>query len=247
MPEKVENIIIDEEQDPCCDDVDAKNASSKPPMNLLLPRRGITEKTSVDALIYLAVRNYQRSGKREPLRSESQISGLIAEMTNPPRRYVQNYISRRLKEIQERKLLIDNKLYTISKKDGSYQVLNIDEERVAECSERLRNIPVSTEEMFFNNPTGLSSVFAFKVPIGKIEDTRDTLNEMIGYDIFKMMAVEDVLIVMLNTASETFSVSSRLLRSFSKKETRAKSQATARAIKKFGSTWDSAEAQSPKS
>ena len=67
------------------------------------------------------------------------------------------------------------------------------------------------------------------------------------YDIFKMMAVEDVLIVMLNTASETFSVSSRLLRSFSKKETRAKSQATARAIKKFGSTWDSAKAQSPKS
>ena len=241
MPGKVEGIATDEEQDLCCDDVDAKKASSKPPMNLLLPRRGITEKTSVDALIYLAVRNYQRSESREPLRSENQISELIAEMTNPPRRYVQNYISRRLKEIQERKLLINNKLYTISKKDGGYQILNVDEERVAECSERLRNMPVSTEEMFFNNPTGVSSVFAFKVPVTKIDDAKETLNEMIGYDIFKIIAVEDVLIVMLNTASDTFAVSSRLLRSFSKKETRTKSQATTRDIKNFGLTWNSAE------
>lgn len=183
------------------------------PIALLLPAKENYAHAKKRDLVIAAVKHYQHQvikddkGRTWPrLSTEQDIANAIYEMTDDKISIAQSTVAKKLKEIRTRKFRLNDALYTIAKISGEYQIIEVDD-----LAEQVHEV-ITANGIFFNNPTGISTIFSIKADEESKPIVEKWLRQTIGRDLFKMFAEEDTLIALLRVDSQTYKTTSRNLK-----------------------------------
>ena len=189
-------------------------ASNAPhPIVLLLPSAGNYEKGNVDALIFLAVESNQSLTTGEAIASE------IKKLTNGLCSFKQPYISRRLSVINTHHIVARNKIWSISKFEGKYKLVDIDEESKMNRKSAFSAIPFDRSTVFQNNTVG-ATVFGFKVKAspeeldGTFKKAENFFDDFLDHCIFQMIRQADVLYILLDSHQHYYPAVKKRLETF---------------------------------
>ena len=177
------------------------------------PKKENYAQADISYLVLVAVKIYQNqtfkddTGKsRYILATEQNIADKIYEMTDGKVRISQSTVSKILGRFNAHKLNLDGTLYTIDKIGGAYMLTPVDD-----LAKQVQDV-ISANGIFFNNPNGISTVFAVKASQDDVEIVSTWLSRTIGRDLFKMFIRNDSIIVFLRVDTTTYKTTSRNLK-----------------------------------
>jgi hypothetical protein len=127
------------------------------PVQLLLPTPNNWAAAGIDELIFLAVEQQE-----VPLHTEQQIAKWIHKNTNGQRNHSQNYISKRITYMNERCFIARNHTWSISKEDGRYKLIDLDDTLRKKRAEIIKSICFDRTTCFRNDPFH-GTIFGFKI------------------------------------------------------------------------------------
>ena len=172
------------------------------PIVLMLPLPSNYQNASIDALIFLAVESNPK------LPTEEAIVNEISKLSNG-QEFSQSYISRRLRVIRKRHIIARDKVWSISKFEGYYKLMDLDEENKIAREVEYSAIPFDHSTVFRNDPIN-GTIFGFK-----IRDNCDDLNaafdaadkylyDLLEFQVFQSIRVDKTLYILLDSSHPSY-------------------------------------------
>lgn len=192
------------------------NEAAQQPVILWLPPADNADKIAtakVRELVVLAILTEQEANR--VVKTHNDICEAIKNLSANKRKVSQGAVSKSINnELKDKRFSIDKKIYMFNydNKKG-YQLLCITPER--EAHEYLKNTLTTSKQLFLNNPTGVSSVYGFKIDLDKHEEAEEQFSIMLPTkSLFGFVSTEDTLFVLLDGSYKKFREYANKLRNF---------------------------------
>lgn len=174
------------------------------PIQLLLPTLSNLAAAGIDELIFLAVEQQE-----VPLHTEQQIAKWIHKNTNGQRDHSQNYISKRIKYMNQRCFTARDHTWSISKEDGRYKLIDLDDTLRKKRAEIIKSICFNRSTCFRNDPFH-GTVFGFKImaeenDLPKQLDAAELFFRSYVYNcIFDIIKHGDMIYILLDSSQKMY-------------------------------------------
>lgn len=184
------------------------------PLILWLPSSAAEiENATVQMLVALVIKKAHDDG--QVIKTQDALRKAIKQLSNGTRTASQSQVSKSITELESRVLNIKDKYYVLRhSREYGYQLLP-KTYLAQEAHKLLKRDIIESTQLFRNNPTGISSVFGFKIALENHEEAKKLFSKMLPVgSLFGFIPTKDILFVLLDGSSKDFKKSADILRDF---------------------------------